>query len=257
MAAGASLESITRVLVPLAAATRGREALETAAALAAAVGARLEGLFVEDPNLARVSALPFAREVESLTAAARRLAPAAIERALRVEAAHLARLLTESAGRMRVECTFEVTRGALRAEVAAREAELTVLVGARRGGAEERAVRVRRPVAVLFDASPPGRRGLAAATRYARAIQRELLILVPHADPAILNAARTEASAWLAAQAQAGRALPLAPTADALFAVLRTLGGSALALPESTLGALNVDVEALAAGAPCTIILVR
>jgi nucleotide-binding universal stress UspA family protein len=257
MSANVLLDPVARVLVPLAAATSSREALETAAGLAAAVGARLEGLFVEDPNLARLSALPFAREVESLTAAERRLAPAAVERALRVEAAHLARLLAESAGRARVECTFEVTRGAWRAEIAAREAELTVLVGTRRGGVERRDRRLRRPVAVLFDASAAGQRGLFAASRLARANERELVILVPSADPASVSAARTEASAWLLAQGQLGRAMSLVPTAESLFAALRTLAGSALALPEPALAALDVDVETLAAHTPCTIILVR
>jgi hypothetical protein len=227
--------------------------IETGAGLAAAVGARLEGLFVEDANLARLSALPFAREVESLTAARRQLPPAAVERAFRVEAAHLSRLLAVSAERARVECSFHVTRGEWLAEVVAREADLTILVGSGRAAAGERAAR--RPVAALFDASEGAQRGLAAATRLARTIGRELLILVPRSGAD--DDASDEARAWLAAEGLAGRALPLPRTAAALFAAVRTHGGATLALPVSALTALAVDLAALAAGAPCTVILVR
>jgi len=246
-----------RVLVPLAASTRGREALETGAGLAAAVGARLEGLFVEDVNLARLSALPFAREVESLTAAWRQLLPAAVERAFRVEAAHLSRLLARSAQRARVESSFHVARGQWLAEIVARDADLTLLVGSGRVAAGERERTTHRPVAALFDASAGGLRGLAAATRLARAIDRELLILVPRSEGAGPCVASDEARAWLAAEQVAGRALPLPPTAAALFAAVRAHGGATLAMPVSALAALAVDLAALATDAPCTVILVR
>ena len=246
-----------RVLVPLAASTRVREALEAGAGLAAAVGARLEGLFVEDVNLARLAALPFAREVESLTTARRQLPLAAVERAFRVEAAHLSRLLARSAQRARVECSFLVTRGQWLAEVAARDADLTVLVGSGRAAAGERGGRARRPVAALFDASAAARRGLAAASRLARAFDRELLILIPRSTAADESAASEAARAWLAAERLGGSAVLLAPTAQALFALVRTQGGTTLALPVPALPTFAVDLPALAANAPCTVILVR
>jgi hypothetical protein len=255
MSAPAPPGRFARVLVPLAALTRSREALETGAGLAAAVGARLEGLFVEDANLARLSALPFACEVESLTAAARALPLAAVERAFRVEAARFARLLAQSADRARVECTFQVARGQWIAEAAARDADLTVLVGSRRAVAGDRDRGRRRRVAVLFDASAPAQRGLAAATRLARAIQRELLILVPQSGTAA--AADDEARSWLAAERLAGEALRLPPTAEALFALLRAHGGSTLTLPAAALSALAGDLAALVEDAPCALILVR
>jgi len=253
----ATADRAAGVLVPLAAAMRSREALDAGARLAAAIGARLEGLFVEDPNLERLSALPFAREIESLTAAARELHRGAVERAFRVEAAHLARMLAESAERARVESTFQVTRGSWLAEIVAREAALTVLAP-RRGGEPGPAGRgERKPVAVLFDASDAAQRGLIAASRLARAGGRELLILVPRRDLAADAAARETAIAWLAAERLAGRAIALLPTADALFAAMRAQTGSTLALPLTALAGLAIDLAVLAADAPCTVIVVR
>lgn len=246
---------IARVLVPLAASAQCREALETGAGLAAAVGAQLEGLFIEDANLARLSALPFAREVESLTATLRQLPLAAVERAFRVEAALLSRLLARLAETARVECSFEVTRGQWLAEIAARDADLTVLAGFARGPSAGRARR--RSVAVLFDASAAAQRGLVAATRLARAVDSELLILLPQGRAAASAAARDQAQAWLAAEQLAGHAVPLAPTVADLFAAVRAHGGSSLALPVPALSMIRADLAALAGDAPCTLILVR
>ncbi len=268
MSAPAAARRFARVLVPLAASARGEAALDAAVGLAAAVGARLEGLFVEDANLARLCALPFAREVSPLTTTHRLLEPADIERAFRVEAARLQQILERRARQARIECSFDVTRGQLLAEAIARDADLTVLMGRERHRAGERepARRTRgampASVAVIFDASAASLRGLAAATGLARMLERELLILVPRGGAATEPSA-TERSAgeqardWLVAEGVAGAAVTLAPTRDALYAAVRIHGGSLLALPAATLAAFATDLAALAADAPCTLILVR
>jgi hypothetical protein len=264
----AAARRFARVLVPLADSARDEAALDAAVGLAAAVGARLEGLFVEDANLARLCALPFAREVSPLTTAHRLLALADIERAFRVEAARLQRILERRAQQARVECSFDVTRGQLLAEAIAREADLTVLTGRERPAAGDRERARRAPggmpssVAVIFDASAASVRGLAAATGLARTLERELLILVPRGgvttEPsATERAASEQAREWLAAERVAGAAVLLAPNRDALFAAVRIHGGSLLALPAATLAAFATDLAALAADAPCTLILVR
>ena len=264
----AASRRFARVLIPLAASARGEAALDAAVGLAAALGARLEGLFVEDANLARLCALPFAREVSPLTTAHRLLALADVERAFRVEAARLQRVLEHRAQQARVECSFDVTRGQLLAEAVAREADLTVLMGRERPAAGDRGPARRAAggmpssVAVIFDASAASLRGLAAATGLARTLERELLILVPRGDAAAApsatqRSAGEQARDWLAAEGVAGTAVPLAPTRDALLAAVRVHGGSLLALPAATLAAFATDLAALAADAPCTLILVR
>ena len=54
---------IERVVVTLDAASEYRTAIDTAVRLAARTGAPLHGLFVEDPDLLYLAALPFARQV--------------------------------------------------------------------------------------------------------------------------------------------------------------------------------------------------
>jgi hypothetical protein len=255
----AAPQRFAQVLVPLAPSPRGRAALAAAIDLAAAVGARLEGLFVEDPRLARLSALPFAREVESLTAAARGLGEADIERAFRVEAAHLRQLLVEQAQRARIEFTFEVTRGEVEAEVAARAADLTVLLGTAgstaRAGARAPASRSR--VMALYDATDAAVRGLAAAARLAHATAGELLILVPQGDARAAAEATAKARAWLEGEGVAGTALVLPATTSALRWAVRLHHGRMLTIPAPAMTALALDLAALADEPACAIVLVR
>jgi hypothetical protein len=264
MAAHAPPLEFSRVLVALAAAAPNRAALETGIRLAAAVGARLEGLFVEDTNLVRLAALPFASELSALTAAHRTLPPADIERAFRVEAAHLERLLAQSATRARIEWSFQVTRGHLLVEVVARSADLTVLDAARRVTGpirnHEAPPRARGPahsVTALFDASPAAWRGLVAATRLAQALERELLILLPQGDAATAAAAGKQARDWLASERLAGLVLAVPAIAEALVTTVRTRRSTLLVLPTAALPVLGIDLGTLAAGMPCPLVVVR
>jgi hypothetical protein len=246
----------SRVLVALAASAHSRAAVETAIGLAAAVGARLDALFVEDANLVRLAALPFAAETSPLTGTRRTLPLAEIERALRVEAARLERLLAQAAGEARIDWTFQVARGQLLAEATAQAAELTVLPTARPGepGTSERQ-RARQPVGAVFDTSPAARRGLAAATRLAHALGRDLLILVP--DGSAGSQAEREALAWLAAEAIAGRAVGLPHAPGLLRATLRGHPTSMLAVPAPEAAALAMDLAVLAAEMACPLVIVR
>src|SRR5512147_1159699 len=88
-----------RVVVRLGLAPSDESALEAGLGLAAALGAALEGLFVEDTNLLRFGALPFASETSTLTGVRRSVGPTEIERALRVAASRYERRLAESASR--------------------------------------------------------------------------------------------------------------------------------------------------------------
>jgi len=246
----------SRVLVALAVSPHSRAAVETAIGLAAAVGARLDALFVEDANLVRLGALPFASETSALTGMRRTLPPADIERALRVEAARLERLLAQAAGAARVEWTFQVARGELLAAATAQAAELTVLATARHADPNGRDRRpVPRPVGALFDASAASRRGLAAAARLARAAERSLLILVPGGPGA--RAAEAEARAWLVREDVPGRTLVLPPTHAELHAALRGHRTSILTVPAPETATLATDLAALAAELACPLVIVR
>jgi hypothetical protein len=219
--------SAVRVLVAMDTASASARMLEAGAGLAAALGARLEGLFVEDSDLMQLGGLPFAREISAVTGAWRVLGADEIERALRLEAARGERLLAEAAERARVPWSFATARGRLVAQAVAREAELTLLGAADRiAGAARRVTGRGRAhggpgsLAVLFDASPEAFRALEVAGRLAAALGSELRVLVPQGESARGTAAE-QARSWLAAKGRAGLALPLPAGEGGLAEALR------------------------------------
>src|SRR5512145_2467442 len=102
---------ISRILLALDASARGLAAMRAASELAAGLRAELDALFVEDTNLLRLAALPFAREVGFSSASGRPLAFEDLERTLRAQAAGIQRLLDEAAQRLHLQFRFNVARG--------------------------------------------------------------------------------------------------------------------------------------------------
>jgi nucleotide-binding universal stress UspA family protein len=193
--------AVRRILVALDASTHSLAALAAAVELAAAMEAELEGLFVEDVNLLRLAALPFAREVRH-TASLEALDSARMERALKAQAAQAREALAAAAGRAQVHWSFRVVRGEVAQEVlqAAAQADLLTLgkqgrsrsPGARLGST---ALRVAlhapgalllvehgapggQPVLVLYDGSEGAERALDAAARLARMSGSPLIVLL-------------------------------------------------------------------------------
>lgn len=247
----------SRVLVALGAVAANRPALDTGIGLAAAVGAALEALFVEDANLVRLGALPFASETSAITGACRMLAVGEMERAMRVEAARQRQLLAGAATRRDVAWSFAVTRGELLAEAIAREADLIVLGALARSAASVPEPFAPGPMAALFDASPAAVRGLAATTQLARALSSELIVLVPAGNSAPQRAARKHAREWLANEQVRGRALPLALDQRALIAEVRSRRTALLALPAPALSEWPIDLAALIANLACPLVIAR
>lgn len=91
------------------------------ARLAKDMQAELLGLFIEDAELLRFAALPFAAEVGYPSAARRTLDPAAVERALRNQAASVRQALAASLGTH--DWSFRVARASPSQAVAAALAE--------------------------------------------------------------------------------------------------------------------------------------
>jgi hypothetical protein len=100
-----------RIVIELAPGVPGPESLEAAAALADRVGAELIGLFIEDPDLLRFAALPFAHEIGHASAQRRRTDVEAIERSLRADADEAQRALASAAARTATRWSFRVARG--------------------------------------------------------------------------------------------------------------------------------------------------
>lgn len=184
MSSRESIPPIRRILMALDASASGLAAMETAALLASRMEAELLGLFVEDANLLRLAALPFAREVSFFPAGTRRLDSAGMERALRAQASRAEAALLEAADRQRVRCSFRVVRGEVTAQLlaAVRDIELVALGMARsrfhHRGSNVRTIvnatqssvlllspdaRINMPVVVVYDGSSASVKAMSAA----------------------------------------------------------------------------------------------
>lgn len=106
-----------RIVIELTGVPPARGALEAAAALADRVGAELVGLFIEDEDLLRFAALPFAREIGFASAERRRMDVTELERSLRAHAAEAERTLARVVERSTARWSFRVARGFAAAEL--------------------------------------------------------------------------------------------------------------------------------------------
>lgn len=199
--------AIRRILVALDTSSHSMAALEAAANLAATLQAELRGLFVEDVNLLRLAALPFAREVRWTTASHRTLDEAEMERELQLRASRARRALAYVAEQAEAEWSFRVVRGVVSKEVleAAIDADLLSLGRASRSrasrvplGSTARAAAgqvrgavllarmgadLEQPIIVTYDGSPPAARALAAAARMSQANGSNLIVLIMASEP--------------------------------------------------------------------------
>ncbi|NIP72713.1 MAG: universal stress protein [Gammaproteobacteria bacterium] len=246
---------IRRILVALDPSLHSRAALESAAELAARLRAELSALFVEDINLMRLAALPFAREMFFGSVTGRRLDLASMEHSLRGQAGRLRRLLEAVAGARRVQWAFEVARGNVTAELVARSSGYDLLILGRLGstpgrpreiGSTARALIARsscavlllehghvveRPVAVLYDGTEPGRRALAMAAQLAERDEHNLVVLIPPLDPERARAVEQQAMDLLGARGIHPRVRRLrADSAHALVEALHAEVGRVLVL---------------------------
>jgi hypothetical protein len=177
--------AIGRIVIALASEEVSDPVLEAAARLAASTQSELAGLFVEDINLVRLAALPFAREFSHFTCRERPLESADVERRLKAQATAAERALARIAERIGVPWSFRIARGmvaALLREVAPQVDAIALCTG-RHGMARQMAaiagaggrLRARtgggfgvnpvQPIVVVFTGSAGSRRAFRVAAR--------------------------------------------------------------------------------------------
>lgn len=154
---------VHRIVVAIDNSAHAGSALEAAANLAAELHAELEGVFVEDINLARLAELPVGREIRFLTGEARDFTTASLDAQNREQEFSARRAIAAAAARARIAHVFRVARGQVDVEVisAAGNADLLILGlggkspgGRGRIGTIARAAAERAPHSVLI--SKPG-----------------------------------------------------------------------------------------------------
>jgi len=270
--------SIRRILVALDASISGLSALEAAVALASRLEAELIGLFVEDADLLKLAALPFAREVGFPSAIRRRLGSAEMERSLRAQASRAEAALVAAADRQSVRCSFRVVRGQVTEQVleAATEVDLLALGRAQarawRAGSTARVIvgtasrpvlllppdaPVRPPVAVVYDGSAESARALLLAQRLVQPEGDALTIMVIAADTDDAQRLRKQAAGLLEGSGfTAGYIMVLDADASGIAQTAHRLGVGTLVLA-ADLRRKPTALEGLLTRLDCAVILVR
>lgn len=192
---------IKRIAIAVDASPTSTAALEATVELAAAWGAEVLGIFVEDVNLLKAASLPFAGEVGSHSGAFRRIDPDNLRRQLQSQAGRAREFLTRAAVRHRVTASFRVARGRVDQELLAVLAQSDLLslgkggktLAARLGlGSTARAIattasghvlllshvsRVSGPIAAVHDGSGAGQRTLEVAVDLGRRLNTSVTVL--------------------------------------------------------------------------------
>ncbi|MBI3778498.1 MAG: universal stress protein [Gammaproteobacteria bacterium] len=274
MSNGENLPPIRRILISLDASASGTAALETAVALASRMEAELLGLFVEDVNLLRFAALPFAREMSFFSARIRRLDIVGMERALRAQASRAEATLIETAGRQRVRCSFRVVRGEVTTQLlaASQDIDLIALGVTRRQfhrisptvrgiiDATRSSVlllptdaRINAPVTVVYDGSPASIKALSVARQLSQMQEGILTVLFTEKteSPKAEVAEQLEGSGLVVRY----RSLPSADMAGVAQGARREAAGTLVLSTSLCLkaGALEYLLEQL----DCAVLLVR
>lgn len=186
--------AIRRVLVAAHTGSVADESVKAARAIAAAFQAELAALFVEDPNLVRMAALPFTREIGAASGSVRPIEPADMERALRLQADRMRRSLDQFA-------SFRVERGGFAQRILEEITDSMAVVlspaSRTRHLYRTQAQPQSRSVMALYDESPGGARALALGLRLSQS-QAALRVAVAAATDleflARQDAARSRAS---------------------------------------------------------------
>jgi nucleotide-binding universal stress UspA family protein len=212
-------EAIRRILVALDASAHSLAALQAAADLAERLDAELQGLFVEDIHLLRLSEHPLAREVTFFSAQPRLFDRQNAELQLRTQAREARRALERLAVRGGLRWSFRVSQGSIPDEilVAAGEADLVILgkagwSGRRRLGSTARAIvyqascpalflqkgaSLSLPVVAVYDGTDQARRAVAFGATMLRERAGYLTVIILASGAETARERQEEIVRWL------------------------------------------------------------
>lgn len=270
---------IERILVALDASPHSLAALAAATDLAAALGAELTGVFVEDDDLVRMASLPFATEISLFSGEARGLAPASIKRGMRAQAARARRALIRRASRMGLRWRFEVIRGDIAERLLARAEGADIVIVGRASWTEGRRIGStvrslielgRRPtlilhratdlptrILILYDGSPAADQGVAAGALLASHFGHGLSILILAEDKERATVLQARAAGQINGSGlQADYRWLLSPSPHELIRAVHSLGIIAI-LPAELAGLEGYDLTAAINQLECPVLVVH
>lgn len=209
------------ILVALDASSHSLSALQAAAELAARLQAELQALFVEDVDVRRLGALPFAEEVGIFSATCHPLDAGELARQLEAQVRQVRRRFRRTTEWIGVQCTFHRVRGRVAQKIleAASEADMVIL-GKEAWSTFETgqlgpAVRqvlsqiptptmvlqagahLDFPVLAIFDGSQAAHRALSAAATLARRDDYRLMVLILAGESEPASHLQARAETWL------------------------------------------------------------
>jgi hypothetical protein len=248
------LSAIRRVLLAAGTGSIADDSVKAARAIAAVLQAELTALFVEDPNLVRMAALPFTREIGAASGSVHSIEPADIERALRLQAERMRRSLAELA-------SFRVERGGFAQRIleeisdsvaAVLSPQWQIMLPASRVSVQPEA----RHVVTLYDDNPGSVRALALGLRLSQS-QADLCVAVAGTD-AEFSARQEAARSRVAAAAGPMEFIRLATDQPLdLARAVRRRGGAALVLSSRSMKMTTERLRVLLENLQCPLVLLR
>jgi nucleotide-binding universal stress UspA family protein len=262
--------TMQHIIVTLDASESGRSALQTAVRLAAILGAELDGVFVEDINLIRLSGLPFLREVRLWSLGEENISTQRMQRELRTMARHAEQMLEQAAREMGVPWSFQVWRGRAGAEALAQTFVADILslggVTARASWRMWATTRSRRrrsldtpaSINVLFSGSERAKRALTTACNLAKDSGTSMTVLLPENPPEGLPALKERALAILNMHGLPARFAQLSGTGlQSLVQATRASGFSLLIAETEHPLLLQAGLDRCLEALSCPVLLVR
>lgn len=245
MANASAQLGIHRIVVILDAVEFGQSTLQTSVRLAAALGAKIEGVFVRDSNLSRLTGLPFLRELRPWSLAEDVFSEQRIESELRALARNAEQFLAQAAAALGVDWSFQVWQGRIEAEVLIshfeadlvtihrscfmRSYRLPPLPLAYRGATRQ----AKATIDVLFDDSSQSARALAIACQLGREWNTTVRLWLTAADDETMTRLQTQANTLLAAYQQPVRCISLLNVGVRAFCQALNRSASSMLIAES------------------------
>lgn len=258
------------IVVTLDTSEPGCLALESAVRLAAILGAKLEGVFIEDINLIRLAGLPFLREVRPWSLAEETINTQRMQRELRMLARHAERMLEQAAGEMHIPWSFQIWQGHTEAASLAQTFAADIIsvcrVSSLTTSRMRPAPRHRAPqfsmtataISVLFSGSEQSVRALTTACSLAKDLGARLTVLLPGNRTKGKSGIKQRARAILESHEQASRFVQLPGTGIQSLVQAAAASGAGVLIAEAGYPLLQqAGLDRLLEALSCAVLLVR